>query len=263
MTWKTIHFRIYKSTSLLKPMKQIVVFILVGIIPFCGFSQIQLNQKDAAGKKQGQWIKLDSIGKKVYEGQFKNNIPQGTFKYYFPSGSMKAVSVFSEDGKSTTTTTYFPSGKKNAEGKYVNEKKDGLWRFFSEYDESLVSEEMYSSGKKNGPSKTFFAGKNTAEMVTWVDGKREGPWIQYFDDGSIKLQGTYKNDMKEGSFIVNYPTGQKFNTGQYLNDLPDGKWFTYDLDGKLVSTDIYSHGELVKSDKAPEPAKTEIHVKLD
>jgi len=32
---------------------------------------------------------------------------------------MKAVSVFSEDGKSTTTTTYFPSGKKNAEGKYV------------------------------------------------------------------------------------------------------------------------------------------------
>ena len=98
-------------------MKQFLFFILMLVIPFHGFSQETFNKKDAAGRRQGTWIKLDSAGRKVYEGQFKNNIPQGTFKYYFPGGSMKAVSVFSEDGKTATTTTFFPTGKKNAKGK--------------------------------------------------------------------------------------------------------------------------------------------------
>lgn len=262
--WKTIPtFTTAKVQFYKNPMKQFLFFILIAMIPFAGFTQETLNKKDAAGRRQGPWIKLDSAGRKIYEGQFKNNIPQGTFKYYFPGGSRKAVSVFSEDGKTTTTTTYFPNGKKNAEGKYGNEKREGLWRFFSEFDESLVSEEIYDTGKKNGITKTYFAGKTVAEMINWKDGLREGSWVQYFDDGTVKLQGTYKNDMKEGPLTVFYPTGQKFNTGQYLNGYPDGKWFTYDLDGKLLSTDIYDHGVLIKTDKTPEPPKTEIKVKTE
>ena len=242
-------------------MKQIVFLVFIAIIPYYGFPQESINNKDAAGMRQGRWMKSDSAGRKIYEGQFKDNIPQGTFKYYFPGGAIKAVSVFSQDGKSTSTATYFPNGKKNAEGKYLNEKREGLWRFFSEFDESMVSEEMYISGKKNGPAKTYFAGKTVAELITWKDDVKEGTWIQYFDDGTVKLQGSYKNDQKEGSITVFYPTGQKFNTGQYLNGYPDGKWLTYDLDGKLLSTDIYDHGVLIKTDKAPEPPKTEIQVK--
>jgi antitoxin component YwqK of YwqJK toxin-antitoxin module len=242
-------------------MKQFLFFILIAMIPFSGYSQETLNKKDASGRRQGTWIKLDTAGHKVYEGQFKNNIPQGTFKYYFPDGSMKAVSVFSDNGRTTVTTTYFPNGKKNAEGKYVNEKREGLWRFFSKFDESLVSEEVYKTGKKDGIAKTYFAGKAMAEVTNWKNGLREGPWIQYFDDGTVKLQGTYKNDLKEGTLTVFYPTGQKFNTGQYLDGYPDGKWFTYDLDGKLLSTDSYDHGVLIKTDKTPEPPKTEIKVK--
>ncbi|MCX6248812.1 MAG: hypothetical protein NTW10_13890 [Bacteroidetes bacterium] len=242
-------------------MKQFLFFILLALISFSGFSQEPLNKKDATGRKQGHWIKMDTAGRKIYEGQFKNDIPQGTFKYYFPGGSVKAVSVFSEDGKTTNTTTYFPNGKKNAEGKYVNEKRVGLWRFFSEFDASLVSEENYLDGKKNGIAKTYFSGKTIVEEMTWKEGKREGPWNQYFDDGKVKLQGTYKNDMKEGSLTVYYPNGQKFNTGQYLNGYPDGRWMEWDLDGKLVSTDIYDHGVLIKTDRKPEPALKEIKVK--
>jgi len=206
---------------------------------------------------------MDSTGQKVYEGQFKDNLPLGTFKYYLPNGSLKAVSAFSEDGKTTSTTIYFPNGKKNAEGKYGNEKREGLWRFFSEYDETLVSEENYTAGKKNGTSKTYFSGKNVVEIITWKEGLREGPWTQYFDDGSIKLQGSYKNDLKEGPLTVFYPTGQKFNTGQYLKGYPDGKWLTFDFDGKVLSTDIYEKGVLVKTDKKPEPPHKVISEKTE
>ena len=242
-------------------MKKFLFFVLCFLFAGLIYSQGLINRKDAAGKKQGQWIKADTAGRKIYEGQFKDDIPQGTFRYYFPSGSLKAVSVFSPDGKTTNTTMYFPSGKKNAEGKYVNEKKEGVWRYFSEYDESLVSEEIFVSGKKDGIEKTYYAGKNVVETVTWKNGLREGSWTQYFDDGTVKLQGTFKNDMKEGPFTVFYPTGQKFNVGQYKNNYPDGKWMTYDLDGKLLSTDVYENGVLIKTDKKPEATPKEIQVK--
>jgi antitoxin component YwqK of YwqJK toxin-antitoxin module len=249
--------KVHQSSNL---MKQFLYFILIAILPITVFSQGTINKKDAAGKKQGQWIKTDTAGRKVYEGQFKDNIPQGTFKYYFQTGKLKAITVYSEDGKTATTTMYFPSGKKNAEGKYVNEKKEGLWRFFSEFDEALVSEEIYSGGLKDGPAKTFYAGKTVVETITWKKGLRDGVWTQYYDDGKIKLQGTYKNDMKDGSITVFYPTGQKFNTGQYSAGLPEGKWFSYDFDGKLLSTDVYDNGVLIKSDKKPEPPAQKIEV---
>jgi len=242
-------------------MKRLIFFVLITMISFHVFSQETLNKKDAEGRRQGQWVKMDSAGRKVYEGQFKDNIPQGTFKYYYPGGSVKAISVFSDDGKSTNTTTYFPNGKKNAEGKYLNEKREGLWRFFSEFDEKLVSEEMYTAGKKNGPAKTYFAGTTLIEMITWKDGVKDGSWIQYFDDGKVKLQSSYKNDLKDGSLVVFYPNGQKFNIGQYKNGYPDGQWLTYDLDGKLLSTDIYDNGVLIKTDKSPEPPEKEIKEK--
>ncbi len=245
------------------PMKQFIFLVLIVMVPFYGFSQETLNKKDAEGRRQGQWIKKDSAGRKIYEGQFKDNIPQGTFKYYYPGGSLKAVSVFTEDGKTSNTTTYSPNGKKNAEGSYLNQKREGLWRFYSDFDERLISEETYTAGKKNGPSKTYFAGKTLVEVITWKDGMKEGSWTQYFDDGTVKLQGSYKNDLKDGPITVFYPTGQKFNIGQYKNGYPDGKWLTYDLDGKLISTDIYDNGVLIKTDKKPKPAEKEIEVKME
>ena len=244
-------------------MKQFLFFLLIALFPFSGFPQTTINKQDASGKKQGPWVKMDTAGRKIYEGQFKNNIPQGTFKYYYPNGAVKAVSVFSEDGNTTTTTTYFQNGKKNAEGTYVNEKREGLWKFFSGFDETLVADETYKAGIRNGPARTYYSGKTIVELINWTDGLREGPWIQYFDDGKVKLQGGYKKDIKEGPIVVFFPNGQKFNAGQYLKGYPDGKWLTYDLEGKLQFTDIYDHGVLIKTDKTPEPTPTEIKVKED
>ena len=256
------YFYDFKSTSFIHMiMNRLLIFLITILISITGSAQDTVNRKDASGRKQGYWTKSDSAGKKIYEGHFRNDLPSGTFKYYYPNGTVKAVSVFSGDGKSTTTTTYFSSGKKNAEGAFVNEKREGLWRFYSEFDATLVSEELYKNGKKDGVEKTFFHGKGVAEVITWKNGIREGLWEQYFDDGVVKLRCSYKNDLKEGPITVYYPTGQKFNTGQYLNGFPDGTWLTYDLDGKITVTDVYDRGILVKTTKQPQPPAKEIQVK--
>jgi antitoxin component YwqK of YwqJK toxin-antitoxin module len=250
------YFCSFKFTVFIRMiMNRLLIFLLTASVSVAAYAQDTVNRKDAAGRKQGYWAKADTAGRKLYEGHFKNDLPAGTFTYYHPNGKIKAVSVFTSDGITARTTTWFPSGKKNAEGTYVNEKREGLWRFFSEFDEALVSEEMYKEGKKSGVAKTFFPGKGVAEVVTWKNDAQEGAWEQYFDDGVVKLRCAYKNDQKEGPITVFYPTGQKFTTGQYLKGLPEGTWISYDLDGKIIGTDVYQNGVLVKTTKQPDNTK--------
>jgi antitoxin component YwqK of YwqJK toxin-antitoxin module len=258
------YFYHLKSTSFNNMiMNRLLIFLLAVTISLSGFAQDTVNRKDESGRKQGYWTKKDTAGNKIYEGHFRNNIPSGTFTYYYPGGKIKAVSVFSNDGKTTKTITYFPGGKKNAEGTYLLEKREGLWQFYSEFDGALVSEEFYKEGKKEGVAKTFFPGKGVLELITWKNDIREGLWEQYFDDGALKLRCSYKNDLKEGPITVYFPTGQKFNTGQYQKGFSDGTWLTYDLDGKIIVTDVYDRGILVKTTEQPEPPLKEIKVKED
>jgi antitoxin component YwqK of YwqJK toxin-antitoxin module len=230
-------------------MKSLLVFILVSLFTISAYSQDTINRTNSKGLKEGFWRKLDTSGKKVYEGRFSNGIPTGTFHYYYPSGVVKAISEFSHNGKRSKTVTFFPSGKKMAEGIYMEEKRDSIWQFFSDYDGVLLSEETYKDGKKDGPSKTYYPGKGPAEIINWVAGVREGQWIQYFTDGTVKMRLTNKNGKKNGPMEVLSENGIVIISGRYLNGDPDGTWLYYDDKGKPTKKEVYDKGAIVSSEE--------------
>jgi antitoxin component YwqK of YwqJK toxin-antitoxin module len=231
-------------------MKYLSIFFIFCFLSLTAFPQDTINRVNPAGQKTGYWIKKDSTGRKIYEGHFRDGMPQGTFRYYYPTGNLKAVSTFSRDGKRSTTTTYFASGKKMAEGIYLDEKRDSLWRFFSEFDGDLLSEEFYKNGKKEGEHKTYYPGKGVAELVTWKNGLREGPWIQYYSDGTIKMRASNKNNNKEGMIEVFSETGGLLIRGYYKEGDPDGIWLYYDSKNKQIKKEIYDKGAMVSSEEA-------------
>ena len=57
--------------------KQLI--ILLSLLLMSGNAMTQ-NLTDAAGKKQGQWVKNYPNGKIMYEGTFKDDKPVGLFK---------------------------------------------------------------------------------------------------------------------------------------------------------------------------------------
>ncbi|MFH1159631.1 MAG: hypothetical protein V1733_01615 [bacterium] len=232
-------------------MLRIFLFIGIGFLISSSFSQDTVNQTDLAGRKQGFWRKYDKGGYRIYEGQFKDNIPYGKFTYLYRSGKVRAVSLISEEGRVARTTSWFPNGKMMAKGKYVNEKRDSLWQFFSEFDETLVSEEFYEDGMKVGIEKVYYPGKGLAETITWKDGKKEGPWEQFYDDGALKIKGTYLNDEKEGLIQTFFVSGNLLGTGQYKNGHQDGTWSFYDENGNLKLKEHYDMGILLKSEEFP------------
>jgi antitoxin component YwqK of YwqJK toxin-antitoxin module len=225
----------------------LIVLCILSTLDFHG--QDTINRTGINGKKQGFWRKQDSLGHKIYEGYFKDGLPTGEFRYYYADGKLKTFSVVSQNGKLAKTVTYFPNGKKMAAGRYLNEKKDSTWQFFSEEDGVLVSEENYQAGKKTGVSHSFFAGGKVSELITWIAGIRFGLWEQYYSDGKLRLRCAYVNDQKHGPFKTFYISGQVMMAGAYANGRMDGTWIYYDEKGKVTKKETYSNGVLIKKEE--------------
>lgn len=227
-------------------MTRTVLLFFLLLVSLYLFGQDSINKTDSSGRRQGNWIKLDKDGHKLYEGRFNDGVPEGEFRYYYPDGKLKAISVMSDKGKLSRTTSFANNGRKIAEGIFRNEKKDSTWRYYSDYDGVLLSSENYCEGVKNGSSATFYPNGNFAEKIQYKDGKKAGDWIQYFEDGKVKLKGYYTNDEKEGPFKGFYPDGKTSVSGAYKTGHKDGLWTFYGEKGDVIRSEKYSEGALVK-----------------
>lgn len=220
-------------------MFRFFLFFLITLFSLVAYPQDTINQMDSQGRKQGYWQKRDSLGRLAYDGYFKDGHASGTFHYYYQSGNIKTVSTLSQNGKRAVVVSFFQNGQKMASGIYYDEKKDSIWHFFSEKDGSLVSEESYEAGVKNGCSKLFFPDGVLADSTTWKNGKMEGLSEQYYSDGKIKVRSSYRNGEKQDAFNTYFMSGQTMISGHYLNDHPDGHWIYYNEKGEIVRTEDY------------------------
>ncbi|MDF2436270.1 MAG: hypothetical protein K0Q95_646 [Bacteroidota bacterium] len=228
-------------------MNNIRLLLFFLCLPFLGLSQEALNKKDANGKKQGHWIKLDINKKKVYDGNFVNDVPTGLFTYYYPTGEKKAETVFMKNGTVAYTKMFAMGGKIMGEGKYINEKRDSLWKFYDDGG-GLISEETYLNGLKEGKSKVYYTNGQLAEERMWKAGVLDGPRTNYFEGGTLKYKGQYTKGKVAGKVTFYYPSGKPEAEGVYVNDLKDGPWKYYKEDGTIKRTDIYSDGVLTSPD---------------
>lgn len=210
--------------------------------------QDTINRTDANGKKQGFWRKTGKDGKKIYEGRFRNDKPVGEFNYFYPDGKVQAVTKMIPNSDRAETVTYFNNGKKNAEGHYLHQKRDSTWRFFSEVDGVLISEEFYKDGKKEGIAKNYYPEGGISETTTWKNGIKEGPWSSFMPDGKTKLSLNYKNNEKDGPVKCYFPNGKLWFAGRYVNGDASGTWIYFDDKGIPKKKEYYEKGQIIKVD---------------
>ena len=224
-------------------------FFILGV--FCLYSvvisaQDTVNITDSRGRRQGYWRKADSAGKVIYEGRFRDGAPAGEFRYYYPDGKVKTISRMTDRGKRAETVSFFPNGNKMAAGRYVDEKKDSLWQFFSESNGTVVSEEIYRAGIVDGRSKVFYPDGGLSELHDYKNGVKNGAWEQYYLDGKLKLRGSYLDGEKSGPFKTFYDSGLPMISGQYTLGRQDGQWIYFDEKGEVSKKEVYDQGKLLK-----------------
>lgn len=216
------------------------------------FSTNAQTQTDANGKKQGYWKKKDEkTNKLIYEGLFKDDKPQGIFKYYYPHDTIKAIMNFKQDGKIAYSTMFHPTGKKMAYGKYIGEDKDSVWTYFDE-KAILISKETYLKGKKDGVEFVYFPDGVVSEERKYKMGKMEGSFKLYYDKNLVKSEGLYLNGQLEGKNAFYFPNGVTAAVGYYKNGYKTGPWIYRDKTGKVKEKELYKAGGKLATSKETE-----------
>lgn len=215
------------------------------LFPFLVFSQDRINVKDKNGKKQGVWKKYEN-GQLLYEGQFKDDVPYGKFKYYHSNGKLKSVTEFVQGVHKVNTMIFHENGHVASEGAFVDQQKDGEWRYYSEKD-TLIKVENYQLGKRNGVWKTYSTGGVLLQECNYLNDKRDGVSRSYYVNGQLSLEEHYVAGKTNGKSTAYYPNGKISMTGDYHNGWRDGEWNAYDVNGKVRTTTVYKNQQLVNT----------------
>ncbi|MFA5418306.1 MAG: toxin-antitoxin system YwqK family antitoxin [Bacteroidales bacterium] len=222
-------------------MKKSISVIL--LFMFCGLLAIGQNNEE----KNGPWKSTYPNGSLKSTGQFRNNLPYGTFTSYYPDGNKKAITVFDNQGIVARNKTWYESGNLMAKGKYMNKQKDSTWLYYGDSTNQLISVENYYQGQLNGESITYYPGTGQpAEVIIFKNGMKQGDLRKYFPDGSIMTEGTYLNDKLNGPFTLYYPEGKIQVKGTYKNGNQLDDWKYFGLDGKEMT-----YEDFVKSQSNP------------
>ncbi len=226
-------------------------FILILFIVL-SYSKANSQTIDATGKKQGYFKKTDEKTKKIiYEGLFKDDKPQGLFKYYYPNDSIKAKMIFAQNGKTSYSTLYHPTGKKMAVGKYTNELKDSVWIYFDDLGKK-ISQETFLLGKKNGKAFVFLQDGLVSEERNYKNDVEDGPFKLYFNKTQLKGEGNYINGVLDGKNAYYYPNGNAAAIGYYKNGQKIGPWIYKDKDGKIKEKELFVNGKLASKKETEE-----------
>jgi antitoxin component YwqK of YwqJK toxin-antitoxin module len=216
-------------------LKILITFSLLAISAAAvSQTDTEINKTDQQGRKQGHWIKKYPNENVMYDGFFKDDHPVGEFRRYYDNSTIKSVLIYNDSGNEAEATIYHPNGSISSKGKYINQKKEGKWQFFSAITKDyLISEEQYSGNLRNGTSVKFYPDSTIAEREIYVNDLKQGEWIQYYPNGAVCLKSNYLNGKVNGRFEVWFENGKTEFSGQYKDDARDGLWLIYDNKGTL------------------------------
>lgn len=225
--------------------------LIFTLLFFVSFSKAQ-TVTDAQGKKQGYWKKYDpKTGKLLYEGLFKDDKPQGIFKYYNINDSVKAKMTFVKEGKVAYATLYHLNGKKMGVGKYIEEQKDSIWNYYDEKG-TLISQENFIKGNKEGKSYVYFPDGVVSEVYNYKNNLKDGAFKQYFNKTSVRGEGNYIKGEMDGKNAYYYPNGETAAVGYYKNGYKTGPWIYKDSKGKITEKEWYKEKGDLASPKETE-----------
>lgn len=199
------------------------------------------------GKREGKWkfYVLEDKSFKKYPCKvlnYKDGLPQGEFKYLFPSGKTGIKGTMLDGKYEGTVTSYYNNGKLYGTRYYTNNLKTGKHTYFYQNGQ-LKLEHSFRNDTLNGQYKAFYQNGNIEEEFTYLMGKEDGVYKYYHSNGQLWVERFYENGLLmniNGSY-------DKDGKSKDVGSLKDGNGTVkfYTSDGKLYAIYTYKKGILV------------------
>jgi antitoxin component YwqK of YwqJK toxin-antitoxin module len=207
--------------------------------------------KDSRVEKffNGSYISYYSSGKIHEKGHYNNNLKHGLWTVYYDVYDIHDVPRESWNyyfGKlHGEYKQYYPeTGLFKIEGKYNNDKKDGVWTMFYDMKNKCVEElGEYKNDIKDGHWGTYYKNGKNKTSGYYRNGQKIGVWVYNNECGSISSKEYYKyyNDNVYCHY-VEYQDNNKIKVDGYtMNGEKIGKWYTYNVLGEIISEKTYTY----------------------
>ena len=234
-----------------------------------GIQYEQGAQKPYSGKMSSKY----NNGNRKTEGQYKDGLPVGDWKFWDRDGTEYNGSVsryvFHEIQNGETLEKIAnnfevdvdqlyelnedidkDTGDKIKAGQVIGVKTaddaDGQFLFW--YDKQRIkikSHKVFINGRRNSKWTFWNENGNIVRTGSYAAGKKDGSYAYYFNDGSKKEEGAWKNDQRDGLWAKYSNNGNTQKEGTYSNGKKDGVWTTWNDKGLIASKYLYENNKVI------------------
>jgi len=206
-----------------------------------------------AGIKHGLEETYRTNGRVLATGNHVEGQRHGPWKRFTESGNLEELLTYKNGVLHGPAEAANRRGMPVSKGAYYEGNQDGTWTFY--LDDGTLQEinrfeegELTETIRVNGPFTDWYNPDRPAKEVHYKDRVKDGPFREWHDQGGYVIEeqidpemgGTVRRQVMKGLQIS--------REGEYVNGKLDGAVYHYDTSGRLVRTEHYDMGSLVKTD---------------
>jgi uncharacterized protein len=204
-------------------------------------SREKINRTDNKGLKQGSWKDFYPNGSIKSEKNFKDDLLNGYYKEYDNRGKLVLTMLYDngsivknkvEDEPDIEILNKHDSdGKLIYSGPYRNKIPVGIHRDYGK-DGKVTNAYVYNDN-----------GLLISEGIVDEAGNRNGKWKDLYSDGKVMAEGQFIDNRRTGIWKFYSPAGKLEQTGSYNNGRPDGLWTWYYENNAILREEEYFQGK--------------------
>jgi len=223
------------------------------------------------GIKVGESLTYFKNGNLEQKVSLKNERPHGLMLTYYEAGNIRQEAYYNEGVREGQFIRYHLTGMMAEESYYKNGYIDSVSRYWDNVFGTMLKQEYYKLGKKDGCWLTFNENGDTLTMYNYSNDVLNGPYKRFYsgvietgDAGNGKEStfdrskskrmyvreldeyGTYVDGKLDGEFKTGLYNREAHAEGTYAMGVMVGEWKYYNADDKLVLHEKYNDaGELI------------------
>ena len=186
---------------------------------------------------------LGADGKVKAIGSYVNNKKQGIFREYDDNGNISSSAIYKEglkvgegiilrNGLYEGSWKYFyATGELKAEGEYLNGEKSGIWKYYY-LEGNLEQKGNFKKSLASGEWSWYFPNGELKRLEYYRKGREDGESIEYDNKGKIINKGVYLDGLKTGKWFLTI--GDHEDNGEFIDDEKNGIWTSYYKDNEQL-----------------------------